>query len=471
MRQLFFNLVLKIIIPALLGLVLFGIVGRRDSLLAVSIIIIWRLVSLAGEWMRPRMTDRDWNRMAVERMESFRKDIDSIPEFQYGEPGHSTGNPAAVAAQEVAKMRARYTSPRLRSVLIADATGTVGFLLLLPVLMTLDSSDFVSWRGGYTAIHAAVFGACLALYAVPLLPPMRRAPTYAPWLWWGCPLLYLIPALLVSISDRHPYLIPWNTDRKRLFAERLLATRDGVTISSEAHLLVDYAEELAAKGETPKAIKYCQYAVRMSPGLPQGLALLEKLGASIPRSEPEAPPHAPYFDPFTAIPKAPRTNVGFELERIDRCTVVLVSMGRFDDETLDFVAAVLTQQIRMPVLVYDRVLQIPEHTRTRGLVGGRQWEVQALVKVLEAEFDRPMPAAPLRYILLTTADMYAGDANFVFAHTFPWGAIVSSARFTIGADVTTIRHRLAKQSLSVTMKSFGVPIRRSALRDGLPCES
>ena len=456
MRVFILNLVIKLVIPALLALLLFGVVGRREAIVVVAAIVLWRMAALTGEWMRPSLTQADWDRQAAEWMDIYRRELDRRGTGEEGSTAESPGSPAALAAARVTELQSHYKRPRPSKILTADAIGVVSFLLLLPFFLTLKGHDFVSWRGGYTFTDLLIFGACLLLYALPLLPWTRRVPHSVLWLWWCGPLFYLIPASIDLISLKHPYLNPWNPERTRLHAERLLATRDGVTISSEAHLLVDYAEEMAARGESQKAVELCQYAVRMSPGHPQGLALLRKLNASLPESEPAEPLHKPYFDPGTPIPKAPRTLVGLELEQIERCTTVLVPMGEISGETLDFVAAVITQQTGMPVLVYDRVLRLPEHTRTRGLAVGKQWDTEVLVKVLQAEFERPMPSAPLRYILITTADMYAGDANFLFANTFPWGAVVSSARFAEGADAAAVRHRLAKQSLSVLMKSFGV---------------
>lgn len=71
----------------------------------------------------------------------------------------------------------------------------------------------------------------------------------------------------------------------------------------------------------------------------------------------------------------------------------------------------------------------------------------------------PLPKAPIRFVVLTSVDLYHGDANFVFAVGYrSWGALVSTARFGDPAkEQARVAHRAAKESLGVLVKSFGVP--------------
>src|SRR5262249_14921683 len=75
------------------------------------------------------------------------------------------------------------------------------------------------------------------------------------------------------------------------------------------------------------------------------------------------------------------------------------------------------------------------------------------------EYASPLPQAPIRFVLLTSADLYDGVANFVFAVSYlNWGALVSTARFGDPArDQRRVMHRVAKQSLASLMKALGVP--------------
>jgi predicted Zn-dependent protease len=74
------------------------------------------------------------------------------------------------------------------------------------------------------------------------------------------------------------------------------------------------------------------------------------------------------------------------------------------------------------------------------------------------ERSQPLPDAPLKYLLLTGADIYSEGSNFVFSRSSGFGAVLSYARFgDPDVEWETVRHRTAKQALGALIKSFGLP--------------
>lgn len=96
-------------------------------------------------------------------------------------------------------------------------------------------------------------------------------------------------------------------------------------------------------------------------------------------------------------------------------------------------------------------------TRIHGLIVGEQWNVDELQRAFIGAYPA-LPSARLKYVLLTRNDIYQNGTNFVFSASYPWGAIVSAARFiAMGSNDEEILERMAKQTLCAVLKSFGLP--------------
>jgi predicted Zn-dependent protease len=94
----------------------------------------------------------------------------------------------------------------------------------------------------------------------------------------------------------------------------------------------------------------------------------------------------------------------------------------------------------------------------RGLATGPQWDQASLVQAF-TNATRSFPNAPIKYVLITAADIYMQEANYVFSTTYYWGAVVSAARFgEPKGDDALLRQRTAKQTLCALLKSFNVPM-------------
>lgn len=443
-----------------LGLLLFGVVGKGLAWVTVVVWVIWRLWQLWGEGRRPLMREEDWTR----QMQEVPARVDELllietPENEAG-PGERERARRELIDQwqaEIAWAKAKYRPPRPLPVRLAEGIGCVGFLMLLPWVMELASSDFVSMRRSYGFADAGFFLVCLGLYALPLLRRLQGWPVAAFWIWWVLPTVSLVPTAAFLLQNRHPYLDPLNPQRVRLAAEKVLGHRDFIVASDHADWVVEHAGELARQGEKERAVELCQEALRMNPSLRAGSVLLSALRGG--QTEDVTPEHvgAPYVEAGVDIPVMPRCGIEDAVEGAPRCTVVLLPMGEVDARLLDHVAFVLQRETGLRTKVYGKTLPLPEATRMRGLMVGRQWDATPLVEAMSAETSGRRVRGRLQILVVTSADIYMGDANYVFAANYDWGSVVSLARFSENAGGALLRHRAAKLCYGSLIKSLGVP--------------
>jgi predicted Zn-dependent protease len=147
------------------------------------------------------------------------------------------------------------------------------------------------------------------------------------------------------------------------------------------------------------------------------------------------------------------------MEEIDRTTIVILRAGELiSDSLIDAVGDVIARELDIPVCTVPQPVPLPPYTRFRGLVDGKQWSVSSMTAAVENYIDFSLHA-PLRFLVLTSVDIYNGNANYVFAASWlNGGVLVSTARFgDLVKEQRLVEYRTAKQSLSSIMKSFGVP--------------
>lgn len=464
MRRLISHALLKVLIAGLIGLILFGIVDSSEAWIGAGLLMLWRLLGLGDEWMRSGQKEPDWELRERELLDSLHHAETPSPEG--GGPGEESGktaSPGELAHAQVAIERHTWRPARSRGVLVAETIGLFGFGILRPVVVALYSTDFFEFHRSYLWTDVLVFAGSCALYAAPHHPRFRRTGLMTPWVWWGYSTMAFAALFVVQLSTAHAYLNPFNPDRGRIAAEKVVVMSrwDNIRASKLVGYLTDYAEELARQGEKQKAAALCEHALRLCPGMPEALSLLAKLGAPIPDTRPAISTDAPYFAPGEIAPQATRARLSKELEQIEASTVLLVPMGEVPADILDHVAAVITRELGMPSLVLDHAFALPPHTRRRGLLTSKQWSIESVVKSAIDAMQGTTPQAPVRYLIVTSADMYSGDSNFMFNSAFPWGGIVATAKFEEMEHEDHNRRlmlqRIAKQSLSTMLKSFGIP--------------
>ena len=426
LRAILYQQWLKVILIALVALILYGVFPGTALAAVLLLFVGLRLISLAAEALGKRPP-------------SIPSDTDATDE-------------TAVALPTRSKWE-----------LIAEACGVFSYGIALPLALALTTHDFFSlrlpqdWRGALVAALA------LSLYVWPLR--LLRSPRFALLRigWWAGPLLPVLFLVQEAITTRHPYLNPFDADHKQRAAEQVLALKNNIMAGRHAGWVLDYARQLEDRGDSKRAAEFYHATLRLDPvnqAAVERLAVLEPHPTSEPSPSVAAlplAPLAPFWSANNPITKTDRRRISPSLETVAECTVILVPMGEVSDDLLDAVAHTVHRELGLPVLISPDRIALPPHTRVRGLVTGRQWDHNTLVQAF-LQASQPLPNAPIKYLMVTSVDIYMDGAAFVFSVSYDLGGLVSSARFSEGEHGTaTVLHRTAKQSLCALLKGFKIP--------------
>lgn len=457
MRSLIARFLLKLVVPLIVGLVMIGVFRRAEGWILCGLFVAWRALALAEDWRRARLPAPDWEQRGRELLEMFRQE-----EELAAEDGDKSAVPAddrelaQLAYSQVEHERKAFVPARSRPTLVAETIGLLGCALLVPLAVALSTSPFYSLRRNSSWLDMTVIVAALSFYGAPHLRKLRGR--INPWMWWVTPTVIAAAVIGSQLAERHAYLNPLHPEHRRLAAEKVLGLVDNITAADHVDWVVNYAEDRARLGAKAEAAGLCERALRLSPGIPKAVWLMRTLGAPVPDLADASSPDATYLLPGEVPPRARTTSLSPELANVPSCTVILVRMGDVDDNLVNYVAAVLGKELGLPTLLYERTLPLPPHTRRRGLLVGKQWDFESLFAPLQQELANKVPPAPLKFLMLTSADLYSGGANFVFNVQWEWGAIVATAQFErAGGSQELFQHRVAKQAISAVIKTFGVP--------------
>jgi predicted Zn-dependent protease len=456
-KGILYKYLLKALVIALLGLILFGVVPGLSTLLVLFVGL--RFTYLAAEAVRKPLTSQQreaildrWTRH-YEKIQSQRLSIHN--------------NPLKLSARQLAEKPVNrvvqsYVPPRPKRELAAEALGVMAFAVLIPLVIALYTRDFFSLRTPQGWAGAGVVVLCLGVYAWPYRRLKSPKLSDVRILWWVIPFAVAFPLLTHAIHTRHPYLDPFNPDRDRLAAERVLALKNNVVAGHHADWVLRYARQLDQRGDSPAAIRFYREGLRLDANdlkayarlaaleSPSATNLMEAVANS------EAAARAPYWTDAQPIIPSPRGQIDSQLENVADCTVVIVPVGKVSDELLDTIGHVIHHELDLPVLISTNVVPVPPHTRVRGLATGPQWDHGALVRVF-TNATSYFPHAPIRYLLVTSVDIYIEDANYVVSASYPWGAVLSSFRYEMmGGGESLLRQRTAKQGLCAVLKSFNL---------------
>jgi hypothetical protein len=353
-------------------------------------------------------------------------------------------------------------SARPRSVMAAECLGLFGFVLLLPASVLLYTRDLVPLRGslGWLDICAVIAG--FTVYAWPLRS-LEDGGARLSWLWAGG-FVSLLLLCVLGVSLRHPYLDPTREDRRKLAADKILSLNDNVRANPYAHWVFDHAMQLEEQGDYEGARFYYDEGLRIDPSNEKMHGRLLELAVDpsrlqelrTMRADANRRAKAPLWTEGRVAPWLQSCTIDRSLERLDRTTVVIVSVGYIPDPFIDVIAQVIANELDLPSCAADRVVPLPPATRARGLFSTRQWSTASIAKAF-VDHSSPMPRTVAQYLVLTPADTYVDDSSYIYSVSYRWGAVVSFARF---GDREKEEHdvmlRAAKQSLGALTKSFGV---------------
>jgi hypothetical protein len=448
---------IKLILAALIALVLYGVFPSSGLAIILTLFAASRLTSLAVEVWRKVVSAREWKRSM--------DDLTDSSELFTSEQGAAKARALRTFAGEPTKAQLiGGVPPRTDSELVAEALGVIAFVILAPLDIALYNRDFFSLRISQGWEGAAVAFLCAALYAWPRLWLKSPGHSRLRIVWWALPFVVALLLLNHAIETRHPYLNPFEPDRDRLAAERVLALKNIVVAGQHADWVLRYARELDERGESLKAIFFYREALRLDANNREAYA---RLGALEARSSSNPVGNeaklavlssAPYWTADKPVTKSPRRRIDSGLESVEGCTVVVVAVGEVSDELLDAVGYVVHSELGLPAFISTDLVLPPARTRVRGLLTGPQWDQSSLVRAFTNSIKH-FPAAPVKYVLVTPMDIYMESANFLFSSTYRWGGLVSSARFGgPKGDDSVLRQRTAKQALCALLKSFDVPM-------------
>ncbi len=455
---------LKAFLIALLVLVLYGSVPNLAMLLILF--VAWRFSSLAVEALRQPVHVNYWNNM-LERLTGLNSTL--TPQQRASRAAALKLDPnlsdRELAQAQVGQALRKYRPPRPKRELAAEALGVVAFGILIPLDAALYTSDIFSLRDSQ---HWGWAGALVAALSVSLYAwPFRgfKSPDVSDfriW-WWILPFVLGFLALTHAVHTRHPYLNPFNPDRHRLAAERVLSLKNNITAGAYADWVLRYARELDQHEKSQEAIPYYRAGLRLDSNdraAADRLARLETQSGNTVVEDHTAPspsPSAPYWTAAKPVVKQPRHSIDAGLENVENCTVVVVPVGIVPDDILDAVGYVIHNELNLPVCISPEAVPLPDYTRKRGLAAPPQWDIPSLVSAF-TNATKSFPRAPVKYLILTPVDIYMPEANYVFSSSANWGAVLSFARYG-GADASDeqLRQRTAKQALCALLKSFGVP--------------
>ena len=461
-KGLFSQFLFKAILVALIGLALYGVFPGTGLAVIMVLFVGMRFASLGAEALRKPMSAAGWEAM-LDRLTRAYETAALRPSAAKEAALRRAArlSPRELAQARINRARLSDQPPRPKRELGAEALGVVAFAVLIPLDIALGARDFFSLRTGQGWEGAGVAALCVALYAWP--HRWLKSPDHSDvriW-WWAVPFVLALPLLHHLVVARHPYLNPLNPDHNRLAAERVLTLKNNIVAGRHADWVLRYARELDERGAWPQAIHFYHEGLRLNPGDRKAYARLASLEAEAssagqPGNAARAA-SAPYWTARNPVIKPPRHRIDAQLENVEGCTVVVVAVGQVPDELLDAVGHVLGHELDLPLYISPDPVPLPPHTRVRGLATGPQWHESSIVQAF-TNAARVFPNAPVRYVWITPVDIYMDEANYVFSSSYPWGAVVSSARFGgPNADHALLLQRTAKQALGALIKSFKVP--------------
>jgi predicted Zn-dependent protease len=463
-KGILYKYLLKAILIALVALILYGVFSAASLAIIIILFVGLRFTSLVAESLRKPVSPERWERMVAALTGSYEK---LTPEKRAAKAvalkldSHRSARELAQA--QVNQTIRGYVPPRPKRELGAEALGVIAFTILIPLDIALYTRDIFSlriWQGWEGAIVVCV---CVALYVWP--HRWLKSPDLSDvriW-WWVVPFIIVLPLLNHVIETRHPYLNPFNPDRNRLAAERVLSLKNNITAGQYADWVLRYARQLDARGESQQAIHYYREGLRLDANDHAAYTRLAILEAQSSGSATENVDNTavvsstPYWIDDEPMPQSPRRRIDSQLENVEGCTVIIVPVGDVPDELLDAVGYVIHNELGLPVYISPDSVPVPPRTRVRGLATGPQWDEASLVQAF-TNTTKLFPSAPIKYVMITPVDIYIDDVNYVFSTTYKWGALVSSARFgEPNGDDSLLRQRTAKQALCALLKSFNVP--------------
>jgi predicted Zn-dependent protease len=452
---------LKLFVGIFLALVLFGVVWGIDFVLLIAAFILLRLWALFWEWRRRPVTEKDWDVLRQNDREQFEQlEHGAALELKLQLDLPSDASAEEVVEASVQGAMAAYRPPRAHSELFCELLGLLSYLLLCPFVFALFGLDYVALNLPLTWTAFTLLLICAAAYWVPHLLWQDVSRSRSRCIWWYWPFFPLLVLALYGMEARHPYLNPFHPERERIAAERVLGLESIVSSARHAETVKRYGQSLEQAGQLQEALVIYRQALRLNVADDALRATISRLSRQLDDTNLH-----PNVASMRSLPRVFGSEIktitlGHALSDLDGFTVVIVAVGPVPERVKIRVAEVIRSELSVDAVIAKGEVALPEHTRRRGLVTGKQWEAKVIGAAFWGAYPK-LPRAPVKYLLLTPADIYTPESNYLFSGTWKWGAVVSLARY--GGPGDLLEARTAKQSLCAMIKVF--PIEPSTSQD------
>jgi predicted Zn-dependent protease len=453
------NLFLKAFL-IVLALLLYGTAPRSGILIVFAAIILWRIWPFRHGLTTPLLADQQEALYHYYLEQLQHESEEELTRLRGDLQLHAEADAAQIAvaliASEADQIETLACQEKLELKLLPFS------LILFPAAVTLAVSDIVvmddrdDWRallviGSALAIHLGTLRLAKLAYALAAKTTLAIA-------------IMATISLPILVVAKHPYLNPLAENRSQLIADHVLKLKNNVVAESHVEFVLGYALELKNAGNFKQALNYYNAGLHLDAENQEAhLAIAEVLRALRQFNQArfhEAAAASIIQGSRTVAFSAGESNISLPAISditTDSYTVVLVPVGNANRKVIAQAGALVNKSLKHPVYLNTETLELPAADRKRGLLVAPQHSTYSI----HSSFVKNPPFkhdGPVQVVLITDADVYMEDTNFVFAMSSSSDhvCVVSYNRFQSPDPQTTVS-RLAKQILSSSIKAMRVP--------------
>lgn len=437
-------------------LLVFGAIPDGGLLALLLLFVVFSTLKLVHQGFR---TVPDWDAVYRELLDYYHQlSAEELSEEAEQLNINANSSVEQIAEKVFNELKSETLAPRPWPELVSEILGVVSLVLLLPINFCLYSQTFVSPREGFSYIGYGIVLVCIAIYFLSnkYIKSVR--------LKKACYLILFVVTMSfggLQVSENHNYLNPFNPEKVRLRAEKILSLNDNVEAASHWSWLFAYASLQQEQGNIIEATQLFAHILTL---VPNNIEVRKRLTAlqnpsevpfDVEKYQAEARQYAfaPLWQENQKVRHLSPCAIDSRLLQRKHSTIVIVPVGDVAEETIDIVGHVLRKELDIATCVSNKAIPLPDYSRFRGLVFGKQWHANALIKAFQQTFNVSVPY-PVFYLLITNKDIYSDSSNFVFSFSYAWGAVLSNKRFDDGNN-TRLMQRTAKQALGAMAKVLG----------------
>ncbi|MGJ8640475.1 MAG: hypothetical protein ACSHYA_13895 [Opitutaceae bacterium] len=453
------NLFLKACL-IVLTIVLYGTAPRSGILIVFAAIFLWRVWPLRHAWekaLSPHEQEALEKCYQAELQHATKDQLVPLrEELQLNSDADIPTIARALVSTEVKQCKAHASRAKFELKLLPFS------LIAFPAAVTLAVSEIVVMKAHYDWGALLIMGSALAAHLI-ILRIAKPYASIAAKLAFAISIISVIavPALVLT---RHPYLNPFAENRSQLISDHVLGLKNNVVAGSHADYVFGYANELQIEGRLEDAVHYYLRGLYLDAENYEGHLAIAKVFRALKQFN-RARSHEASAQSirlgsrtvaFSTDQDSPTLDVIGDIEA-DKYLVILVPVGTANRDLIEAAGSLVTKSLKHPVFLSTATLDLPPADRKRGLLVAPQHSTSS---IYSSFLEKPpfQHTGPVQIVLITDADVYMENTNFVFATSWykDHVSVVSYNRFK-SPDSNTLVSRLAKQILSSSIKAMRVP--------------